>query len=85
MRHNRPLTELDAGITDFQRRTVNDQLHFQRSISTDSHGFDEIDRELDEMIEVDPYNREPSSRKSDASLGRLLAILDNLPTGKDGE
>jgi hypothetical protein len=47
--------------------------------------LDEIDRELDEQIEVDPFNRDPSSRKSDKELGKLLDLLDNLPTGKDAE
>ena len=77
---------LDGLLTADQRRvTVDDHLHFRRSLATDSCGRDEIDRELDEMIVVDPYNREPASRKSDASIGRLLSILDNLPTRKDDE
>lgn len=69
--------------------TPDDQAHFRRCLATDERGVDEIDREiddeLDEMLVVDPYNREPSSRKSDKSLGRLLLLLDNLPTGKDAE
>ncbi|MES2920186.1 MAG: hypothetical protein V4819_01470 [Verrucomicrobiota bacterium] len=47
--------------------------------------LDEIDRALDDHIEVDPFNREPSSRKSDKELGRLLSILDNLPRRKDAD
>jgi hypothetical protein len=75
--------------------TVEEHHHFQRSLVTDSYGrdeidreiddLDEIDRELDEQIEVDPLNREPSSRKSDNELGKLLAILDSLPAGKDAD
>ncbi|MES2659275.1 MAG: hypothetical protein V4689_11710 [Verrucomicrobiota bacterium] len=41
--------------------------------------------DLDDMIVVDPYNRAPSSRKSDKSLDRLLRILDELETGKDDQ
>ncbi|MES2658140.1 MAG: hypothetical protein V4689_05955 [Verrucomicrobiota bacterium] len=63
--------------------TVEDHQHFRRPFATDSMGRDEIDRELDDEIEVDPFNREPSSRKSDKELGRLLRILDELETGKD--
>jgi len=57
--------------------------HHTKCIFTDSQGRDLID--LDDLIEVDPYNREPSSRKSDKSLSSLLSILDNLQTGKDGK
>ena len=59
--------------------------HFACCISTDQCGRDEIDRELDEMIEVDPYNREPPSRKSDKEISRVIDILDNLPRGKVSE
>ena len=87
-----PITDMESLLlTPDERRTVSvdDHHHFQKSISTDATGRDLIDQmkddDLYDMIEVDPYNREPSSRKSDASLGRLLAILDSLPTGKDAD
>ncbi len=59
--------------------------HFARCISTDNRGVDEIDRELDEMIQVDPGEFNPPSRRKDTELARMLAILDNLPKGKDSQ
>ncbi len=41
--------------------------------------------DFDELIEVDPYNREPSSRRSDKEIARVLDLLDNLPRGKGAE
>ncbi len=45
------------------------------------------DDDLDELIEVDPFNREPSNRNSDAKIERLFSIMDELKnsTGKDGK
>ena len=81
------LLALDALLTEDERRTVtvDDHLHFRKCLATDSLGRDEIDRELDEMIVVDGYNREPSSRRSDREIARVLSILDNLPRGKDAD
>lgn len=36
----------------------------------------------DDLIIVDPYECHAPSRRSDAELGRVLAILDNLEQGK---
>ena len=52
--------------------------HFARCISTDTCGRDDIDRELDEMIEVDPFNGDPPNKRSDKELSRLLSILDSI-------
>ena len=52
--------------------------HFLRCISVDKHGVDSIDRDLDEMIQVDPYNGDPPSRRKDRELARVLSILDSL-------
>ncbi len=57
--------------------------HFLRCRSVDDRGVDEIDRDLDEMIEVDPGDFNPPSRRKDSELARMLDLLDNLPTGKD--
>ena len=78
---------LDLLLTDDQRRpvSVNDHAHFRHCISTDDRGVDEIDRELDEMIEVDPGDFNPPSRRKDSEVARMLELLDNLPTGKDSE
>lgn len=73
---NRP-GEISHGVT------VEEHHHFQRSLVTDSHGRDEIDREIDDRIVADPYELHAPSRKSDAELNRVLAILDNLENGKE--
>ncbi len=75
---------LDMLVTADPRRTatVNDQLHFQRCISTDERGVDEIDRKIDDMI-VDPYECHAPTRRSDKDLGEFLSLLDSLETGKD--
>jgi hypothetical protein len=86
MNPDRELTEVERLLTDDQRRvTVEDHLHFQKSIRTDERGIDEIDRMLDEQIEVDPENFSPPSRRKDDELARILDLLDNLPKGKDSE
>ena len=53
-------------------------VHFLRSTLTDERGGDEIDRDLDEMIQVDPYNGDSPSKRKDSELTRVLAILDSL-------
>lgn len=65
------------------RVTVGDQLHFPRCIVTDSQGRDEIDRGIDDMIVVDPYERHAPSRRSDKELAAVLALLDELKAGKE--
>jgi len=45
--------------------------------------LDEIDRMIDDHIVIDPYEVHGPSRKSDADLNRVLAILDNLESGKE--
>jgi hypothetical protein len=55
-----------------------DQRHFQRCIATDERGVDEIDRDFDDLIVVDPYESHASSRRSDKELTAVLALLDNL-------
>jgi hypothetical protein len=49
--------------------------------------LDEIDRELDEQIEVDPHVSGTNNRRSDKELARMLELIDNLlisDEGKDG-
>ena len=58
--------------------------HFERSISTDNQGRDEIDRELeDDRVEVPWPEVNPPTRRKDAEVAHILDILDNLPTGKE--
>ena len=64
--------------------TVDQYRHFQRSISTDNQGRDEIDRGLDhDRVEVPWPEVNPPFRRKDSEIGRVLDILDNLPTGKE--
>jgi Holliday junction resolvasome RuvABC ATP-dependent DNA helicase subunit len=52
--------------------------HFLRCISVDDRGVDEIDRKLDALIVVDPYECHAPGRRSDKELAAVLAILDEL-------
>jgi len=84
-----PPLALDLLLTDDQRRTVtvDDHLHFRRSLATDDCGRDEIDRELDEHLQIDPYVTGTNNRRSDKELARMLSLIDNLPisdAGKEG-
>ena len=68
--------------------TVDQHLHFQRSLVTDDKGRDLIDRRLDDdvlddLIEVPWPEVNPPSRRKDSELARVLDLLDNLPRGKD--
>lgn len=69
------------------RRIVSVEAHaaFRQSLTTPL--FDEIDAELDEHIEIDPYVSGTNNRRSDKELARMLDLIDNLPisdSGKDG-
>jgi len=59
--------------------------HFAKSIFTDSHGQDmlDLDRSLDDMIVMDPYEAHAPSRRSDKEVASMLALLDNLEQGKE--
>lgn len=52
--------------------------HSLRCLIVDERGVDSIDRDLDLMIEVDPYNGDPPSKRKDSELARVLSILDSL-------
>lgn len=67
-------------MNPFNQVNGDDQLHFQRSIVTNCEGRDEIDRGIDDMIVVDPFERHAPSRRSDKELAAVLAILDELNT-----
>jgi hypothetical protein len=65
--------------SEYQRRlTVAGHHEWRESIST-ARPFDEVD----EAVAVDDFA--PSQTKSGKEIGRLLSILDNLPTGKDSK
>ena len=60
--------------------------HFQRSLSTNDQGRDEIDRELgDDLVEVPWPETNPPSRRKDSEVARMLDLLDSLPTGQDSQ
>ena len=59
--------------------------HFVKSIVTDSQGRDmlDLDRSLDDMLVMDPYEAHAPSRRSDKDVANMLALLDNLEQGKE--
>jgi hypothetical protein len=66
--------------------TINDHAHFRRSLGdvgklVSDDDLDDIDAELDEMIQVDPYNGNPPSRRKDREISRVLGLLDSLERG----
>ena len=76
---NRPPLEIERLVSDHERRSPSTDA--QAELPPPSYHddiFDLSDRELDEMIEVDPYDGDPPSRRSDKELGRVLSILDSL-------
>jgi hypothetical protein len=62
-----------------------DDLHFIRSTSLDERGVDEIDRMLDDMTVIDPYEVHAPSRRSDKDLCEFLKLLDSLEPGNGGK
>ncbi len=75
-----PLTEIERLLTKSQRRTVTveEHLHFQRSIVTDSQGRDEIDQAGGDDAAADPIlDRIPQHRAKHKVRG-VLGILDQL-------
>lgn len=48
--HHRESLEVESLLTDDQRRiSVNEHQHFQRSLSTDERGVDELDELVEEI------------------------------------
>jgi hypothetical protein len=43
----------------------------------DPRDFDDID----DLIEIDPFNGDPPSKRKDKDVGRLLGLLDSLERG----
>lgn len=73
-----------APATNRQRTdTAEAEQHALRSLSTDDAGRDAIDRDDDNLIEVPWPEVNPPSRRKDSEIGKLLDLLDNLPTGKN--
>lgn len=73
-----PITELDAGLTDDERRTsvIENQIAFQDAISTPSRNFDEVDLEVEELLD-------PPNKRSGREINKLLSLLDALETSND--
>ena len=57
--------------------------HFQRSIVTNCQGRDEIDLGIADLVVVDPHELHSPGRRSDKELAAVLALLDELDTGKE--
>jgi hypothetical protein len=66
--------------------SINDHADFRRSLADvgrliSDDDLDDIDAELDDMIQVDPYNGDPPSRRKDREISRVLGLLDSLERG----
>jgi hypothetical protein len=59
--------------------------HAARCLNIDGCGRDEIDRELDDCVLIDPYVSGAPSRRSDKELARILNLIDNLPVSERGK
>ncbi len=55
---------------------------FRDSLTDRNAAWDEIEAELDDMIQVDPYNGDPPSRRKDREVSRVLGLLDSLERGE---
>ena len=87
-RERQPL-EIEKLLTADQRRTVSngDFQEWRESIAGPDSKYDDLDRELDAHLQVDPYVSGTNNRRSDRELSRMLDLIDNLPisdSGKDG-
>ncbi len=45
----------------------------------------DIDEDLDDLIEIDPYVSGTNSRRSDRDLAKMLDLIDNLPISENGK
>jgi hypothetical protein len=60
-----------------RRVSVEKHAEFQRSLTT--HG----DEGFDDLIEIDPFNGDPPSKRKDSEIGKLLNLLDSLGTNDE--
>ncbi len=72
-----PLPEMLIS-TDSRRVSVDDHKAFREALTDRSAALDEIDAELDDMLQVDPFNGDPPSRRKDREISRVLSLLDSL-------
>jgi hypothetical protein len=75
--------EVDPATNRQRTDTAEAEQHALRSLSTDDAGRDAIDRDDDNLIEVPWPEVNPPSRRKDSEIGKLLDLLDHLPTGKE--
>jgi hypothetical protein len=59
------------------RITVDRHAAFQKSLTT----RETFDDDIDDLIEIDPFNGDPPSKRKDKDVGRLLGLLDSLERG----
>jgi hypothetical protein len=82
MHATRTPLEIELLISADARRpsAIEKVIDFRKSIAVPDRTYDEIDldAELDDHLQVDPYAGDPPGRRSDKELGRLLDLLDSL-------
>lgn len=77
------LAEEILDVSQKRRLTFSYHDHFLRCLSVDERGVDFVDLDLDEMIQVDPYEVHAPSKRSDKEVAALLTVFDNLEDRKE--
>lgn len=68
-----------------QNRETRPADHAGQCLTIDDQGRDAIDREIDDFIEIDPFNGDPPSRRKDKELAAMLDLLDSLQVPASGK
>jgi hypothetical protein len=61
---------------------VDDHKAFRAGLS---QAVADVDDDLDEYLQIDPYVTGTNSRRSDSDLARLLDLIDSLPVSTNGK
>ena len=84
--HRREPLALDGLLTEDERRPLSVAGHhqFRESLAVSGRKYDEVDELVDEHIQIDPYEGDPPSKRSDREINRVLSILDELEERGNG-
>lgn len=74
----RKTLEVELLTSEYSRRlTVAGHHAWRESLSAQQTADDDFD----DLIEIDPFNGDPPSKRKDSELARVLAVLDSLERG----